>query len=72
MRRILDALAWVFVVSMIAAAFYISNAKSETTPEVAEHEHVTEAQRAACQSCRTAAHIQEVDAAVPIRTVRAF
>jgi hypothetical protein len=72
MRRVLDALAWVFVGAAIAAAFYLSSAKIEISSGVADHKHVSEAQRAGCQSCPTDGDIEAVDVAGPIRAVRAF
>ena len=72
MRRILDGLSWVFVVTAIVAAFYFSGARTDSTSEFADHRHVSERQRAACQRCRNDVMIQEVYAAGSERAVRSF
>ena len=72
MRRILDALSWLFVVSAIVSAFYFSGAKTDSMSESGDHKHVTERQRTACQRCRNGVMIDEVYASGSGRAVRSF
>ncbi len=73
MRRILDALTWVFVVFAVATAVYFASAKTDVSAGVADHKHQSEAQRDACRTCRFDNGIEDTDdTQTSDQTVRAF
>jgi hypothetical protein len=73
MRRILDALNWLFVVLAVTAAFYFTSNGTDASAGVADHNHRSEAQRNACQTCRYDIGIEDVvEAPAVALTARAF
>ena len=62
MRRIVDALTWVFVVIAVSVAVYFTATRADVSAAgLADHNHRSEAQRAACQSCRYDVIVDEID-----------
>jgi hypothetical protein len=53
MRRILDALTWLLVVIVVAGVVYLTAPRTDVSAAgLADHNHRSEAQRAACQVCQ--------------------